>query len=246
MDAEDDPEYQRLARNLRFNDVGQICLGRVGPYLVDFFLVFTQVGFCVAYFIFIGNAIHDIMPLNEVDSNDTELAPSEMDIHGASEMFMRSLTTTVGESLSDMDIPTAESLLSNFTDTMMDADGNGTTSNDTTTTAIPTTPMNMTTTLPANLTTILPFSNISETVYVNIMPDLKYMVLVPLLPFILFGFIRDMRAMGPWSLLANLAIVAGYFTILTLMLIGKYVRLAIFDGFLIPRDIGSFRPSSFR
>ncbi|KAI0232371.1 Proton-coupled amino acid transporter 2 [Lamellibrachia satsuma] len=49
----------RLLRRLDYTDIGRLICGRWGGFVVNFCLVVTQVGFCVGYFIFIGNTVHE-------------------------------------------------------------------------------------------------------------------------------------------------------------------------------------------
>lgn len=43
-----------------FSDVGQATFGRAGRLVVVLALGFSQLGFCVAYLIFIGENVHDL------------------------------------------------------------------------------------------------------------------------------------------------------------------------------------------
>ena len=52
----------RLLRRLDYTDIGRLICGRWGGFVVNFCLVVTQVGFCVGYFIFIGNTVHGLFP----------------------------------------------------------------------------------------------------------------------------------------------------------------------------------------
>jgi hypothetical protein len=96
--------------------------------------------------------------------------------------------------------------------------------NETSTVQPSTTPfVNTPTVLPTNHS-LIPATNTSDHVYVSSAPDLKWLVLVPLLPFILFAYIRNIRKLGSVSLMANIAIFFGYFSILIYMLFGKYLK----------------------
>ena len=64
--TEDSEEQQRmrkqLIRGMTYGDVGKIALGPLGLFVVNFCLIFTQFGFCINYFIFVGNTIQAIFP----------------------------------------------------------------------------------------------------------------------------------------------------------------------------------------
>ncbi|XP_070185489.1 uncharacterized protein [Littorina saxatilis] len=55
--------YKKLQRNMTFGDIGRICMGKTGLALVNVSIMITQFGFCVGYFIFIGNTINSMFPL---------------------------------------------------------------------------------------------------------------------------------------------------------------------------------------
>lgn len=61
----------RLLKCMNFGDVGKFTYGRPGLIAVDAALVFTQFGFCISYFIFVGNTLQNVFP--SVLSNRTEI-----------------------------------------------------------------------------------------------------------------------------------------------------------------------------
>lgn len=60
-----------------YGDVGVRLMGRPGKIIVDIFLVFTQMGFCIGYSIFISQNINSFFPSNVADLHP---APHEVSI----------------------------------------------------------------------------------------------------------------------------------------------------------------------
>ena len=54
---------ETIEKEMTLGDIGKIAVGPWGLRLVNTALVITQLGFCVAYFIFIGNTIGEMFPL---------------------------------------------------------------------------------------------------------------------------------------------------------------------------------------
>ena len=53
----------KIEREMTLGDIGQIVIGKWGTRIVNISLVLTQLGFCTAYLIFIGNTIRQMFPL---------------------------------------------------------------------------------------------------------------------------------------------------------------------------------------
>jgi len=53
---------------LNFGEVAQRALGRKGQFIVDLFLVGTQLSFCCVYFTFIATNIRIVLPHRYVES----------------------------------------------------------------------------------------------------------------------------------------------------------------------------------
>ena len=102
----------RLLRRLDYTDIGRLICGRWGGFVVNFCLVVTQVGFCVGYFIFIGNTVHGLFPKTWVSvSADGTYSPVDQSlVH-----INSSLSQHYGEVLSginaDRHFRTAENML---------------------------------------------------------------------------------------------------------------------------------------
>ena len=57
-----------MIKHMSYGDVGQVCFGKPGLYVVNACIAMTQFCFCVAYFIFIGNTIQALFPYEECRS----------------------------------------------------------------------------------------------------------------------------------------------------------------------------------
>lgn len=53
----------QVEKQMSYGDIAWIATGKKGLALVNFALVYTQFGFCVGYFIFLGNTIQKLFPL---------------------------------------------------------------------------------------------------------------------------------------------------------------------------------------
>lgn len=79
---------QHMMKHMSYGDIGRLSFGRAGTFIVNLCIVLTQFGFCVAYFIFIGNTLYSMFPYhvcvnyianntsgNVTESNSTTLVP---------------------------------------------------------------------------------------------------------------------------------------------------------------------------
>ncbi len=72
---------QRLGQTLGYGDLGRHALGKVGFHLVQLTVWFTQVSTCISYFIFIGNTLFAMFPMEVLPymiRNDTVINQSDM------------------------------------------------------------------------------------------------------------------------------------------------------------------------
>lgn len=53
---------EQMTKTLSYGDIGKMAFGAPGVMVVNACLLFTQFGFCVAYFIFIGNTVYTLFP----------------------------------------------------------------------------------------------------------------------------------------------------------------------------------------
>ena len=54
---------KKLLQNFNYGDIGRLCMGKTGLTLVNTAVVITQFGFCVGYYIFVGNTVQSMFPL---------------------------------------------------------------------------------------------------------------------------------------------------------------------------------------
>ncbi|XP_072041708.1 uncharacterized protein [Amphiura filiformis] len=69
---------KRIERRLTYGDIAWVAAGQMGLALVNFGLVVTQFGFCVGYYIFLGNTLSNFFPLVEetISFPSVTLSPS--------------------------------------------------------------------------------------------------------------------------------------------------------------------------
>ena len=147
-----------VEKRMLFGEIGRIALGKWGVLLVNVALLATQYGFCIGYFIFMGNTIASMFPT----------APPGHDV---------STKTPLP--------PHNSSNISN-------------------------------TTSPTNS----PTSHRALHVYHT--PPFAVLILVPLIPLILFSYIRGVRRLGPISFAANVALFVAFISVVGYMLSGKF------------------------
>jgi len=137
----------KISQSMSYGDIGNLCYGRVGLGIVNFFIAMTQFGFCTGYFIFIGNTIHSLFPFDEcitVHVNATN-STNATDVTHCHKVYVKT-------------------------------------------------------------------SNINQTEpvkYIDHAPDLRILVISPILIFFLFALIRNVRYLGCVSVMANLSILFG-------------------------------------
>ena len=62
---------EKIEKEMTLGDIGKVAVGQWGVRIVNFALVLTQTGFCVSYFIFMGQTIKDMFPGNLKSVNIT-------------------------------------------------------------------------------------------------------------------------------------------------------------------------------
>lgn len=60
---------ETIEKEMTLGDIGKIAIGPWGNRIVNIALVITQTGFCIAYFIFMGNTIQEMFPVAFKPSN---------------------------------------------------------------------------------------------------------------------------------------------------------------------------------
>lgn len=149
-----------VEKRMLFGEIGRIALGKWGVLLVNVALLATQYGFCIGYFIFMGNTIASMFP-----------------------------TTPPGHDVS-------------------------------TTTPLP--PHNSSNISNTTSPTNSPMSHSQRALHVYHTPPFAVLILVPLIPLILFSYIRGVRRLGPISFAANVALFVAFISVVGYMLSGKF------------------------
>ncbi|KAL5019384.1 hypothetical protein ScPMuIL_005106 [Solemya velum] len=99
---------QHMMKHMSYGDVGRISIGNIGLVIVNICIAITQFGFCVAYFIFIGNTIYSLFPVtacyngtlkgnysdNFTRCNPSRIAVNLMNLETPDSIFKRSLEET--------------------------------------------------------------------------------------------------------------------------------------------------------
>ena len=212
-DTESNESYsdleEHLMKHLTYGEIGKKCFGGKGLGMVNFFIALTQFGFCVGYFIFIGNTVYSIFPMElcRISGNRTTCHI----LYDLNKPPLLNTSKRVDENLHQL-------MLVPYS---FEADPNASTvapQNFSTTTSVP---GNVTTVLPPNTTAAFPFDIIEE--IRRSKPNLMLLVASPLPIFILFAFIRSVRALGMISVIANCCILGGCIAVFAFLLNGKYV-----------------------
>ena len=154
----------QLGRHMEYGDIGQYALGKAGIIIVNSCLVITQLGFCISYFVMIGNTAYKMFPVHHVIDN-----------------------RTAGNGTYQYPLVEGDEVT----------------------------------------VTVSPYSNLTNgstvtTHTVSTSPPLELLVLIPLPLFIVFAYIRNIRAMGGISILANCALFIGFFTMVAYMIQGRW------------------------
>lgn len=150
-----------VEKRMLFGEIGRIALGKWGVLLVNVALLATQYGFCIGYFIFMGNTITSMFPTTTETYTTHAVAtisPAERNASNGSLPNMNSSTILVGRSH-----------------------------------------------------------------LVNHAPAFGLLILVPLIPLILFSYIRSVRKLGPVSFAANVALLVAFVSVVGYMLSGKFI-----------------------
>ena len=231
--------------NLTYGDIANLAFGKIGLYIVNACIFFTQYGFCVVYFIFVGNSIYNFFPYKRchvsfsnasvedicVQANislttDSVLTVSDhLSVNGSSTYIPQGHVQTTHEYPSSLGELISEQL-SNMTELLLSMPTAAKTTeaavvikqNATAATSVSTT-LVMSTTSPA---LSLNWTHLNDTILMSTSPPSKYLVLVPLPILILFAFIRNVRHIGIVSATANICILTGCVFVFIFLLIGKF------------------------
>ncbi|XP_060600506.1 proton-coupled amino acid transporter 2-like isoform X2 [Ruditapes philippinarum] len=238
--------HENITKNMSYGDVGNLAFGSVGVGIVNFCIGLTQFGFCVNYFIFIGNTLHSLFPVHLCFSDNKTHERICKDVHDNDIKFGNLTWTEYSSHDNILDTYSADILTDNFISTLAPilttVTPNISTTLQNVTTILPnittlapnastilpnitTITPNVTTITPnastfapiTNATTSVPWTLIPELVYTA--PDLKILVICPIVVFILFALIRNVRYLGVISMIANFSILFGCVSVLVFILI---------------------------
>ena len=84
---------ERIEREMSLGDISLIALGPWGPRIVNVALVMTQLGFCVAYMIFMGKTLTAMFPTK---FTDTSLSPNSTNVSTTIQDYDNNSTTNLG------------------------------------------------------------------------------------------------------------------------------------------------------
>ncbi|XP_005097320.1 uncharacterized protein LOC101845918 [Aplysia californica] len=239
--VEESEEFQKihkqLQRSMTYGDVGKIAYGSWGVFMVNFCLIFTQFGFCVNYFIFVGNTIFALFPTvnGSLPVNDTGMTssmPLALAVDQDKDFSTQSFMSTPFLNGSVDFISSSLANFSNITNATTSAPT--TTSTPTTTIATSATWAAMNTSTPS----VIPLSDLF--LDVSQAPDLRLLVITPLPIFAGFAFLRDVRHLGFVSVGADVSIFLGCVVTMGYILVGfsvsttwqlfDWTNVAIFFG----------------
>ena len=148
-----------VEKRMLFGEIGRIALGKWGVLLVNGALIATQYGFCVGYFIFLGQTISSMFPAPPKTHVVTTTTP--LPVHNVS-----NINVTTIASPTDSYVQKTSSAVHDHT------------------------------------------------------PPFAVLILLPLVPLILFSYIRGVRRLGPVSFAANIALLMAFLSVVGYMLSG--------------------------
>lgn len=231
-------QEEHMIRHMSYGDVGWNAFGKMGLYTVNIFIAMTQFGFCVSYFIFIGNTVYSLFPVTYCDNSLSRSNSSSDNIYP----FCRDVTL---QSINHHDRVNQTVLYPKVTAQLLEKkfdnfeyDSNYTTpssfnisttensslttpftSTITTHSTVTTTNSSKDTTIFISTTTATNISEISSIVQQSTAPSLKLLVAAPLPIMILFAMIRTIRNLSFISLTASISIFTGCIAVFTYIII---------------------------
>ena len=278
VDAHIEKQKKILGRTLSFGQIGKVTMGTLGTFLVDTSIVITQIGFCVGYFIFLGNTARSVIyeflqyqhigmrninssfPINITNATSMTAAGSMANAEYTTILpiaTMRFASTGGSEAMT---------MLQNMA--AMNSTGNQSyfVSANTSLQSI-----NMTTILPINMTYADKRNNTG--VLSNILSKIKnhlstikdkivnakldnpithrtlqenkawtfsLLLVIPAPLLILISFIRNLRKLGPVSVLANGSITGAFLATAIYILVGEFIDFVIMHLQYSSKVLGHF------
>jgi len=173
-------EADHLGRTLSFGRIGKACLGRPGLLAVNISVMVTQLGFTIGYFIFLGNTMRSVIKHFTVSMDDFK------NITNSSFTTAAAMTTKVVPTT----VPLNVSLVNAFSPRV---------NNDTI--------LEM---LHHHLKHVMKEPLSPENLVNNSSMAFAILLLIPLPILILISFVRNLRKLGPISIIANASITFAF------------------------------------
>ena len=257
-----DKQRKILGRTLSFGQIGRVSMGTLGTFLVDTSIVITQIGFCVGYFIFLGNTarsvVYEFLHYRHLGFTNTSNS-FPVNVTNFTTTSVNLLKTTgyhTNLPLTTTEIATTGIL--EFSTMLPDAAMMNVTTNETKFMSA-----NASLQSPLLNLTAIPYSNVTYTakknstnVFHNFISKIKnhlstikekivkmdnpithktlqenkawtfaLLLVIPAPLLILISFIRNLRKLGPVSVLANGSITGAFLATAIYILVGKFVEV---------------------
>ena len=199
-------EAELLGRTLSFGRIGKACLGRPGLLAVNISIMVTQFGFCIGYFIFLGNTMRTVLKYFLVHSNNT-ISNLTTTAQPLTATTVRPLTTVLTTTLmtSTSSLPTTTLMTSTSLSTTSSSTANNTLDN------IMRGAANSTFThLHAILKEAVKEPLSPKNLLLNSYSTFAILLLIPLPILVVIAFIRNLRKLGPISVIANASITLAF------------------------------------
>lgn len=199
-------EAELLGRTLSFGRIGKACLGRPGLLAVNISIMVTQFGFCIGYFIFLGNTMRTVLKYFLVHSNNT-ISNLTTTAQPLTATTFRPLTTVLTTTLmtSTSSLPTTTLMTSTSLSTTSSSTANNTLDN------IMRGAANSTFThLHAILKEAVKEPLSPKNLLLNSYSTFAILLLIPLPILVVIAFIRNLRKLGPISVIANASITLAF------------------------------------
>lgn len=186
-------EAELLGRTLSFGRIGKACLGRPGLLAVNISIMVTQFGFCIGYFIFLGNTMRTVLKYFLVHSNDTT-----SNLTTTAQPLTTVLTTTLMTSTSSLSTTSSSTMnitttVNNTLDNIMRGAANSTLTH-----------------LHAILKEAVKEPLSPKNLLLNSYSTFAILLLIPLPILVVIAFIRNLRKLGPISVIANASITLAF------------------------------------
>ena len=198
-------EAELLGRTLSFGRIGKACLGRPGLLAVNISIMVTQFGFCIGYFIFLGNTMRTVLKYFLVHSNDTT-----SNLTTTAQPLTTVLTTTLMTSTSSLPITTLMTSTSSLSTTSLSTMNITTTANNTLDNIIRGAANSTFTHLHAILKEAVKEPLSPKNLLLNSYSTFAILLLIPLPILVVIAFIRNLRKLGPISVIANASITLAF------------------------------------